>query len=294
MYNFGYNGKKMRRKVRFPKMTQKRLESRCLIYNYSRLSRYEHLHSRFEMVAPTNGRVLARVDGKEYPLEPGDMLVVFPGMPHCYDPSETSEGYMLTFHSEMLGDLEETMMGVQPADPLIHLSAHDRDVLHCFDRLTEMAGGKINETLAQAYLNLMFLRLADALSLKQTDPTASKELLYRAMQYISQNLSQPLSIRQTAHVLGVNSYYLSHVLNERLHMGFRAYLNALRIERARRYLRVTAWSIEEVAAACGFLTLRTFDRVFLELCGCTPREFRKSIAVGTSSRGSAPAPRSRD
>jgi len=275
--------------VRFQKMTQKRLESRCLIYNYSRLSRYEHLHSRFEMVSPASGRILARVDGKEYRLEPGDMLVVFPGMTHSYDPSETSEGYMLTFHSEMLGDLEESMMEVQPAEPLIHLSAHDRDVRHCFERLTEMAGGKVNETLAQAYLTLLFLRLTDALALKQTDPAASKELLYRAMQYISQNLSQPLSIRQTAHALGVNSYYLSHVLNERLHMGFRAYLNALRVERARRYLRVTSWSIEEVAGACGFLTLRTFDRVFLELCGCTPRDFRKSIG-----RGSAPAPRSRD
>ena len=270
-------------------MTQKRLESRCLIYNYSRLSRYEHLHSRFEIVAPSSGRVLARMDGKEYLLEPGDMLVVFPGMPHSYDPSETSEGTMLTFHSEMLGDLEESMMEVQPAAPLIHLSAHDRDVSYCVERLTEMAGGKINEALAQAYLTLLFLRLTDALELKQADLSASKELLYRAMQYISQNLSQPLSIRQTAHALGVNSYYLSHVLNERLHMGFRAYLNALRIERARRYLRVTSWSIEEVAAACGFLTLRTFDRVFLELCGCTPRDFRKSIG-----RGSAPAPRSRD
>lgn len=272
-------------------MTQKRLESRCLIYNYGRLSRFEHLHSRFEMVAPTSGRILARVNGSEYRLEPGDMLVVFPGMPHCYEPSETSEGYMLTFHSEMLGDLEESMMEVQPAVPLIHLSAHDRDVAYCFERLTEMAGTKVNETLAQAYLMLLFIRLTDALQLKQADPAASKELLYRAMQYMSQNMSQPLNIRQTAHVLGVNSYYLSHVLNERLHMGFRAYLNALRVERARRYLRVTSWSIEEVAAACGFLTLRTFDRVFLELCGCTPREFRKTIAVG---RGSAPAPRSRD
>ena len=272
-------------------MTQKRLESRCLIYNYGRLSRFEHLHSRFEMVSPTSGRIVARMEGREYTLLPGDLLVVFPGVPHSYDPAEASEGYMLTFYSEMLGELGETMTEMQPAQPYIHLEDHDRDVAYCFGRLTEMAGGKVDETLAQAYLTLLFIRVTDALDLEQADPGVSKELLYRAMQYMSQNMSQPLSIRQTAHALGVNSYYLSHVLNERLHMGFRAYLNALRIERARRYLRVTAWSVEEVAAACGFLTLRTFDRVFLELCGCTPREFRKSVAVG---RGSAPAPRSRD
>ena len=270
--------------------TQKRLEHRCLIYNYGRLSRFEHLHSRFEIVVPTAGRVLAQMDGREYILLPGDMLVVFPGVPHSFDSTESSEGYMITFYSEMLADIGEAMTEVQPAEPLVHIAAQDRDVAYCLERLSEMAGENANETLAQAYLTLMFLRLGDALELQQADPSASKELLYRAMQYISQNLSQPLSIRQTAHALGVNSYYLSHVLNERLHMGFRAYLNALRIERARRYLRVTSWSVEEVAGACGFLTLRTFDRVFLELCGCTPREFRKSVAVG---RGAAPALRTR-
>ena len=56
-----------------------------------------------------------------------------------------------------------------------------------------------------------------------------RDLLYAAMQYMSQNLTQPLSLRGTAHALGVNTYYLSHVLNERLEMGFRAYLNALSI-----------------------------------------------------------------
>jgi len=271
--------------------TPKRLESRCLIYNYGRLSRFEHMHSRYEIVAPTSGRILARMDGREYTVSPGDMLVVFPGVPHSYDPAETSEGFMLTFYSEMLSELGDAMAEVQPGQPLVHLEEHDHDVAYCFGRLTEMAGGKVDESLAQAYLTLLFIRLTDVLELEKADPASSKELLYRAMQYISQNLSQPLNIRQTAHALGVNSYYLSHVLNERLHMGFRAYLNALRIERARRYLRVTSWSIEEVAGACGFLTLRTFDRVFLELCGCTPREFRKNIAVG---RSAAPAPRSRE
>ena len=257
-----------------------------MIYTYGRLSRYEHLHSRFEIVSPLSGQILARIDGREYAASPGEMLIIFPGVPHSFAPEGSSDGYMLVFSGDMLGDLGETLTEVQPGAPLVHLAAHDRDVSYCFERLTQMAGEKVDETLAQAYLTLLFIRLMDALALGRPDPAASKALLYRAMQYISQNLSQPLNIRQTAHALGVNSYYLSHVLNERLHMGFRAYLNALRIERARRYLRVTSWPVEEVAAACGFLTLRTFDRVFLELCGCTPRDFRKSIAP--ARRAAAP------
>ena len=89
-------------------------------------------------------------------------------------------------------------------------------------------------------------------------------------------MTQPLSVRATARALGVNNSYLSHVLNEKLHMSFRAYLNALRIERARRLLRVTVRPIEEIGVACGFANLRTFDRVFAEQCGCTPREYRRN------------------
>ena len=63
-----------------------------------------------------------------------------------------------------------------------------------------------------------------------------------------------------------------------------AYLNALRIDRARRYLRVTSWPIEEIAVACGFANLRTFDRVFAERCGCTPRDFRKAVAAFRQER----------
>ena len=40
---------------------------------------------------------------------------------------------------------------------------------------------------------------------------------------------------------------------------------------------MTSRPIEEIAAACGFANLRTFDRVFVERCGCTPRDFRKSV-----------------
>ena len=104
------------------------------------------------------------------------------------------------------------------------------------------------------------------------------------MRYMSQHLAQPLNLKETARALGVNSYYLSHVLSERIHMGFRAYLNSMRVDRARRYLRLTTWPVEEVAAACGFRTLRTFDRVFQEYCGCTPREFRRA-AEGVRSFG---------
>lgn len=261
--------------------TPRTMGRKFTFYVYNRLSPVEHLHSRFEMIIPRKGAFTARLDGKAHTVQVGDALVVFPGVPHCFDLAQ-GEGVLLSFYDDHLSEMGQSLSAMQPLSPVIHLDAIDQDVRYCLERLNAMAeAGETDEMLAQAYLTLMFVHLLKALDLVQADPSAAKELLYRAMQYISQNLALPLNLKGTAHALGVNSYYLSHVLNERIHMGFRAYLNTLRVERARRYLRLTSWSVEEIAAACGFNNLRTFDRVFVEYCGMQPREFRKMHALAS-------------
>ena len=245
-----------------------------MIYPYNRLGSTYHLHASVEIAVPRTGRIRVRLDDQERIVSPGEALVIFPGIPHSYDASEASEGMIMMFTEEMLPESERDWLEARPAEPVVCLSTADRDVAHCLRRLTEE--GQTSEALIRAYLSLMFMRLLPELKPQPPSGPVKKDVLYQAMHYMSQNLAAPLNICGTARALGINSYYLSHVLNERLHMGFRAYLNALRIERARRYLRVSSRSIEDIAAACGFANLRTFDRVFFERCGCTPRDFRKA------------------
>lgn len=259
--------------------TLQHMTEECLIFPYNRLTGLYHLHTSFEILAPKRGTVQARLDDRICAVEPGNLLVIFPGVAHCYAPESGTEGTMLIFSAQMLADFEENWTEMLPARPIVRMDALHRDVRYCMERLDAMAAsGRIDVPLARAYLSLMFIWLIPALAPEESATQGTRDVLYRAMAYMSQNYKLPLDIRGTARALGVNTYYLSHILNERLHMSFRAYLNALRIDRARRYLRMTSRPIEEIAAACGFANLRTFDRVFFERCGCTPRDFRKSVA----------------
>ncbi|MGN0778449.1 MAG: helix-turn-helix domain-containing protein [Aristaeellaceae bacterium] len=266
----------------------------CLVFFYSRLSAPSHLHASFELLLPRQGQVRVRLDGEQRVVEPGELLVIFPGIVHRYEPQQAGDGVMLIFSERLLASMQEDWMTLRPVHPIVHLDSLDRDVAYCLERLTDFARGiPMNAVLAQSYLSLMFLRLLPALEPERSIHAGSQDLLYQAMQYMSQNLSEPLTLRMTAHALGVNSYYLSHLFSERLHMGFHTYLNALRIDQARRYLRVTNRPIEDIAEACGFANLRTFDRVFAEKCGCTPRDFRKAAMELRLARdqlqGNAPA-----
>ena len=260
----------------------------CLIFFYSRLSAPCHLHASFELVLPRRGQVRVQLDGQERVVEEGELLVIFPGIVHSYEPQETGDGLMMIFSDKLFSNAEEDWLTLRPARPIIRLDSVDRDVAYCLERLSDFARGETMYTLlVQSYLSLMFLRLLPALQLESSVCQATSDLLYRAMAYMSRNLSAPLTLRATARALGVNSYYLSHLFSERLHMGFRTYLNALRIDQARRFLRVTARPIEDIAADCGFANLRTFDRVFAERCGCTPRDFRKAAMALRLARGEA-------
>lgn len=252
----------------------------CVIYPYNRLSTLHHLHASFEILMPKRGAVHVRLDDGERIVNPGEILVLFPGIPHSYAKSEGCSGTIFMFSNKMLFSPEEDWSEMQPVQPVVRLDAVDRDAAHCLERLACMsASHEISESVVRAYLSLVFVWILPVLRPEKPAQPIPKDLLYTVMQFMSQNLAQPLSLRATAHALGVNTSYLSHLLNEKLHMGFREYLNALRIDRARRYLRVTSWSIEEIAAACGFTNLRTFDRVFQDRCSCTPRDFRKSYAA---------------
>ena len=57
-------------------------------------------------------------------------------------------------------------------------------------------------------------------------------------------------------------------------MGFRAYLNALRMEEAKRLLKTTDEPITQIAYSCGYNSQTTFNRVFRERFDKTPREMR--------------------
>lgn len=78
---------------------------------------------------------------------------------------------------------------------------------------------------------------------------------------------------------GISEASLSRVIN--LHFGktFPQLMNEHRIGDAKRMLRETDASVRTVAGEVGFNSLATFNRVFKELTGLTPGQFRQDLAV---------------
>jgi LacI family transcriptional regulator len=105
---------------------------------------------------------------------------------------------------------------------------------------------------------------------------ASDPTLLRAIEYIGRNLGGPLDIDSLAAAAGVSRRTLYNVFARELSRTPVDYLRNERMNLARGMLAGTDASITEIAGTCGFGTIRTLNRVFLEVEKTTPRAWRRA------------------
>lgn len=100
-------------------------------------------------------------------------------------------------------------------------------------------------------------------------------ILSHAIEYIRQNYASKITVKQIAQSCHCCESYINHTFRKRTGVNINVYINKTRIEHAKNYLLTTAMSISEIAMTTGFSDPNYFSRVFMELLGITPTEFRR-------------------
>lgn len=128
-----------------------------------------------------------------------------------------------------------------------------------------------------------------------TDDTASLALrarLLHLMEHDKPYLDAELTLHDLAARLDVAPHVLSPVINRGLGQNFFRFVNEYRVAEAKRLLADPAPSkVLTVAFDAGFSAKSSFNRVFRELAGVTPSQYRRAILAGGSrsrEEGSTP------
>jgi xylan 1,4-beta-xylosidase len=124
--------------------------------------------------------------------------------------------------------------------------------------------------------------------------------LKRIFTYIHQHYQESPSLGDIAEVAFVSPYYLSHFFTAAVGMSYSRYLSNIKIDMVRQDLAATTDSITEIMERHGFANTKTFNRVFKNRVGCTPRAYRKNTMIqnameplvprGLKSKTPAPSP----
>ena len=96
----------------------------------------------------------------------------------------------------------------------------------------------------------------------------------RVINYCVTHMGDDLSLDAVAKALFLDKYYISKLFPAKLGVRYVEFVRSQRISRACETLRSTDRAITDIAYDCGFMNQSTFNRVFREMTGMSPREYR--------------------
>ena len=98
----------------------------------------------------------------------------------------------------------------------------------------------------------------------------------RICAYLAANYRQKFSLSEVAARFYLSPYYLSRLFKRVTGQSIVDYINNRRIEAAQKLLETTELSISAVAEQTGFASAAHFRRVFHEVMGTGPLQYRKA------------------
>lgn len=107
----------------------------------------------------------------------------------------------------------------------------------------------------------------------RTNPKLSRPV-QQCVDYIEIHLDQKIRAADLAAVVGYTEYYLTHKFKAETGLCINDYIKFAKIERAKVLLKSTDQTVQEIAAALCFSTRNYFSRIFQEVTGQTPVEYR--------------------
>lgn len=105
----------------------------------------------------------------------------------------------------------------------------------------------------------------------------SNDLILAVCSTIVRNIEDNLTLQSVAEMHFVNKAYLSHLFKQELGISFVDYLVTVKVERAKLLLMDGSVKVYEISSRLGYNDTEYFSRVFKQLTGVTPSEFRQQI-----------------
>lgn len=239
-----------------------------LTENEFRLSKSEkidfpiHIHRSFEYFKQIRGCTEILIGDKKYVMESGDAVLVFPMQPHSYTCIEAGEIQMSIFSPDMVSSFYKANHHKLPTDSKFHCTLPENIALDTFFHQKSLAYFICGEfDKERKYV--------------EQSSTHGDQLLVSLLLFADKNFHNRCLLQDAAAEIGYDYAYISKFFKRKVGTSFRQYVNRLRITESKQLLKQSAKSIDEISAACGFASMRAFDREFRAQTGITPSHYKK-------------------
>jgi len=268
-----------------------------------------HANPNFQIVVAERS-VRFKRENHQIHLHHGEFLLLRPNQTHCsWGPVEDTGGfYFAQFRTSLTPIWRPAPPIVHAGGPPVHIAhvvlpdlgqlTSESEVFQLFQRLVEIHHAEelyypvaANALLAQ----IIYLIARDVAGRQYRRKPREKgkarqgvwsprqaEIIYEIIEFIEENLSQPIQPADICRHLNLSYKYLARLARAGLGMSLTGYLHARRIHKARALLTEGNHSISEVARAVGFDDPYYFSRIFRRFEGVSPSAYRMASYAARS------------
>lgn len=230
-----------------------------------------HYHNLFEIYFIMEGNCEYFIGGRSYRLEPGDLVLIPEGVIH-------NTAYKNAGHSRLLINCSRRFIPTR-AIPSGHLYRNKNivDKIHEIFLTIEQECAhpdRWSEDTISCCMKLLFILLARNPN-TYTVPQDGNKIVTRAAAYLQQNFSSDVTLEELARFSAVSPEHFSRLFKRETGVGFREYLNLLRLQRAEQLLKQQRdLSVSQIAAECGFGDSNYFSVKFKKMYGISPKQLQ--------------------
>jgi AraC family transcriptional regulator of arabinose operon len=134
-----------------------------------------------------------------------------------------------------------------------------------------------NELKRNGLLYLFFSILAREHVSYRLSGTNENIYISKAVEFIRNNYHTGIKVMDIANYLCINRSYLYTLFQKHLDITPQKYLHTFRLTKACELLGLTDYPIGSIALSCGYSDPMVFSRIFRQIIGKTPSDYRKEM-----------------
>lgn len=248
-----------------------------------------HWHQAMEIIMPLEKNYTVECCKQKFELREGDIIMIFPYCLHTlYAPPA---GKRIIFQPDItaLKELKQVSSINAMFSPVVLITPEESPSIYASVRsllleimLEYQQGTSFMELSIISKVLAIFSLLGRyrTENVKPFDVTKGKQEEYTEKfifisHYITDHCTEDLNLDDIADFAGFSKFHFSRLFKQFTGQSFYQFLSHKRIELAEVYLADAKYSITDVALNSGFTSISSFIRMFKQIKGCTPTEFRQ-------------------
>ncbi len=246
-----------------------------------------HVHSVYELFLFVSGKASYLVEGNEYPLAPGSLILVREAESHAVNFSADApyERYVLNFSptlisqlnggKELLAPFTDRSLGcanLYEASELSNISALSYFRAMC----VEGADEETKKLAVLTHLQPLLFDISRAFRQKGASELSAGSEAGDIIAYVNEHLFEPLSVGDIASKFYLSSSQIERIVKTNTHSSLWQYITRKRLAAAR--VRIESGDgATLVAEECGFRDYSAFFRAYVKEFGCSPNLHKQKI-----------------